>query len=1326
MEGYYPATFGFEDDKQGTVPNGWSDNSGSSCYIDVVDEHAGHNNVLRLVDGSSSYSAGALTPVFDESDHGTIEFWIKMDDANDHHYCLFYDTSGNRVFYFDFLYNRLYHNDGESKCIFEFGTINDNTWYHIAIHFELRAAGNYKGLSQYQVKYDIDGVESRVYNCENNYGNIAQFELRTYSGVESEIFYVDAIGLSWYDAYNVGDNKKEGLLLKYDTIFNPLWTGYSFNGQENKTIYGNTTIPFPNNGDYTLRIYGNDSLGDMYFDEISFRVSRLTLISPYDTIYMDPSGSLPITFETITDLVWMAYSLDGQSNVTIFGNTSISMPADGYHTLQVFGKDSLDITYKSDICSFQTLSSIDIDIKTPEEIIYTDPTSGYYTASSGFESDEIGGHPSEWLVTNPHTGTGYLEIDSLLAGHRNVLEVRKNGGVSREQAIHEFASDATVGTVEFWLYKDTDSSTDASFIYIGGTGGSINLGVVNRDFFRGSWSSRVTIANDGFNANQWYHIRVDFDVNQGWQVQLGSTWYGSGYAFTFNGAPEKIEHFTIASLYSGGHPNYGTWLDALGYSWDPRYDVGDNLEEGLLLGFDDNCELDWKGYSIDNNPYLHIPGNFTIAFPSNGTHTIRVMGNISTGVTNYSHTRNFAINYWGIQPLSLNVINPTQNEVFGYDSPDFLISGVGINASWYSLDYGATNFTFTGFTGKIDQTEWEGKGAGTIPLRFYANNSIGELIFKDVLVVKDLIAPVVIINQPTENLLFGSDPPNYDISITEPNLDSYWYTLDNGATNVTIGSLTGTIYQSEWDKQGNGTVTVRFYARDEGGNEGYAEVIVRKDISDPIVTIISPSDSEIFGLTAPSFSVSVIEPDFDSIWYTLDNGIINVTAAGFSGDISQTEWNKKSSGIVIIRFYANDTWGNIGYAEVTVEKDVTDPAIIVNTPSDDDIFGYNAPSYDVSITDPNLDTMWYTLDNGVINVQIFSSTGFINQAVWNSKGSGSVSIRFYANDTMGNTDYTEVLVTKDLIDPIVSIISPSENEVFGADAPSFDISVTESNLDIMWYTLDGGLINTTFSSLTGTISQTEWDKKSTEDVIIRFYARDEAGNEDYADVIVSKDISIPIITINSPIIDEFFGFRPPQYDVTVVEPNIDTMWYTLDFGVTLIPFTEFTGTIDQTEWDKFGDGIIVIRFYVRDNGENEAFAEVSVTKDLIAPVITINEPEFGEVFGDISPLYSISIDETILDSFWYSLDDGQTNYTISELTGGISQSAWNSLSDGHITLRFYAKDEAGNVGQSSVTITKSTSSEPIPPGIPGYDLYLLLGALSIISAILIRKRLKSN
>lgn len=48
-----------------------------------------------------------------------------------------------------------------------------------------------------------------------------------------------------------------------------------------------------------------------------------------------------------------------------------------------------------------------------------------------------------------------------------------------------------------------------------------------------------------------------------------------------------------------------------------------------------------------------------------------------------------------------------------------------------------------------------------------------------------------------------------------------------------------------------------------------------------------------------------------------------------------------------------------------------------------------------------------------------------------------------------------------------------------------------------------------------------------------------------------------------------------------------------------------------------------------------------------------------------------------------------------------------------------------NIGFRSETITKRTSSQPAPPGIPGYDFYLLLGDLEIISAMIIRKRVKS-
>ena len=104
----------------------------------------------------------------------------------------------------------------------------------------------------------------------------------------------------------------------------------------------------------------------------------------------------------------------------------------------------------------------------------------------------------------------------------------------------------------------------------------------------------------------------------------------------------------------------------------------------------------------------------------------------------------------------------------------------------------------------------------------------------------------------------------------------------------------------------------------------------------------------------------------------------------------------------------------------------------------------------------------------------------------------------------------------------------------------------------------------------------------------------------------------------------------------------------------------------------------------------------------------------------------ISIEETNLDSYWYSLDGGTTNFSITTLNGAISEVAWNAMPNGHLTLTFYAKDKGDNIGMNSVMITKDSPEEPTPtlPAIPGYDLYILIGLISIISAVLIHKRRK--
>ncbi|MHA2282195.1 MAG: hypothetical protein ACXAC5_15235, partial [Promethearchaeota archaeon] len=113
----------------------------------------------------------------------------------------------------------------------------------------------------------------------------------------------------------------------------------------------------------------------------------------------------------------------------------------------------------------------------------------------------------------------------------------------------------------------------------------------------------------------------------------------------------------------------------------------------------------------------------------------------------------------------------------------------------------------------------------------------------------------------------------------------------------------------------------------------------------------------------------------------------------------------------------------------------------------------DTPAYDITITEDNLDQYWYTL-NGGSYIFIISTTGTIDSTEWGNLPDGSVEIMFYANDTAGNEGSNSVTVTKDIIDPIITIAVPLAGVYSGA--PAYDITITEANLDQYWYTLNGG------------------------------------------------------------------------------------------------------------------------------------------------------------------------------------------------------------------------------------------------------------------------------
>jgi hypothetical protein len=503
-------------------------------------------------------------------------------------------------------------------------------------------------------------------------------------------------------------------------------------------------------------------------------------------------------------------------------------------------------------------------------------------------------------------------------------------------------------------------------------------------------------------------------------------------------------------------------------------------------------------------------------------------------------------------------------------------------------------------------------------------------------------------------------------NISDPSSEEIYVNLNYQGSNIWNGTFTVTQ---------NGNYNVYINATDLAGNiVTVGPTTIEGDVADPVITINSPTSNALFSTTQPNFDVTISDINLNETWYTIDNGVSNITFSGSTGTIDSTEWNQEGNGTVTIRFYANDTAGNIFWQEVTVRKDVETPSISINSPAANDLIGVSAPSYDVTISDSSgISSQWYTIDSGNTNYTFFGSTGTINQAAWNGEGNGTVIIRFYANDTAGNVFWQEVTVRKDVEAPSVSITSPAANDLNGVSASSYDVTISDSSgISTQWYTIDSGSTNYTFSGSTGTINQAAWNGEGNGTVTIRFYANDTAGNVFWQEVTVRKDVEAPSVSITSPAANDLNGVSAPSYDVTISDSSgISTQWYTIDSGSTNYTFSGSTGTINQAAWNGEGNGTVTIRFYANDTMGNTFWQEITIRKDIEAPSISITNPTANELNGVSAPSYDATIsDSSGINTQWYTIDSGSTNYTFIGSTGTINQAAWNGETNGTVTIRF--------------------------------------------------------
>ncbi len=448
--------------------------------------------------------------------------------------------------------------------------------------------------------------------------------------------------------------------------------------------------------------------------------------------------------------------------------------------------------------------------------------------------------------------------------------------------------------------------------------------------------------------------------------------------------------------------------------------------------------------------------------------------------------------------------NPVSNQIFGFDSPNFdlIYSETYLDKSWYTVNNGNKHF-FEGKTGKIDQDTWNTCENGTINLKFLVNNTIGAVESEEVVVRKDIIIPNIDIIYPLPYQTYSNKTPNFELSIDEPNLDQCWYTLDGGIHNYTFSGDWISLNQSAWDNCLNGTVKITFYAKDVVNNLDFETIEIYKDINAPYIEIIKPELLKLYG-KVPNYEVIKYGTNINSTWYTINNSL----KYGFdttSGNINLNAWNDTDDGIVSLKFFINDSYSREVISDIRIIKDATAPIIIVNSPIPNYYFGISSPNYDVNISDENINSTWYTMDGSLTNITVTENLGKIDQVEWNLLEDGNITIRFYANDTVNNIAFEEVVVRKDATKPVLSINSPIINELYSNSTPNFNISIIESNLNKSWYTVNNGL-KYFITEFHGIINQSAWDLCNDGYVNITFYANDLSGNEGYISVKIRKNL----------------------------------------------------------------------------------------------------------------------------------------------------------------------------------------------------------------------------
>jgi len=352
---------------------------------------------------------------------------------------------------------------------------------------------------------------------------------------------------------------------------------------------------------------------------------------------------------------------------------------------------------------------------------------------------------------------------------------------------------------------------------------------------------------------------------------------------------------------------------------------------------------------------------------------------------------------------------------------------------------------------------------------------------------------------------------------------------------------------------------------------------------------------------------------------------------------------------------------------------------------------------------------WYSID---------SQQNIINCSIVNNNWAGTLAglsdgfhnITVYANDSVGNTNYSIRYWTRDTTPPTITKKFINVSTAYTDTIICINASITEATaISNVWTTItqsNGTILNITLSD-TGSCAGTAGDGWYSANINVgnktgtfyynTTYANDTLGNLGTNTTVLSiaiqsQDVISPTVTLNSPTDYANLSTTTITFNCTAWDDvNLTNItlygswqgWHANETNTSGINNTNYVFT------KTLADGTYTWNCYACDNSSNCGFASANytLTIDTTPPIITIISPQNTTYYVDNVSNYSISLQyvviEALIDSCWYSIDGGNTNTSLENCTN----TTILFTSNGTKTVWVYANDTLGNENRTSVTFT---------------------------------------